>query len=101
MQCHACTVWTSAATKLLIDIVRENMYDDQDRKLICHNGMWKWIDDILKLNGYIFTPEQLRGRWKTLVYSYKQVIPVNRSKTTTTNLAKALENMNLLPIWPS
>ena len=59
---HACTVWISAATELLIDIVHENMYDDQDRKLICHNGMWKWIGDIMKLNGYTFTPEQLRGR---------------------------------------
>ena len=27
----------------------------------------------MKLNGYTFSPEQLRGRWKTLVSSYKWV----------------------------
>ncbi|KAI0224408.1 hypothetical protein LSAT2_024572 [Lamellibrachia satsuma] len=32
-------VWTNAATKLLIDIVHTNMYDDNDEKVICHNGM--------------------------------------------------------------
>ena len=64
--------------QLHIDIVHENMYDAQNRKLICHNGMWKRIDDIMKLSGYTFTPEQLRGRWKTLVSSYKRVKDNNK-----------------------
>ena len=60
----------SAATTLLIDTVHENMYDGHDEKLTCHSGMWRRVEDVTKLNGCSFTPEQLRGRWKTLVSSH-------------------------------
>ena len=65
---HACTVWTSAATNQLVDLVLENM-----TKNSCHNGIYKGVEDVMKLNGYTFTPKQLRGRWKTQVSSYKGV----------------------------
>ena len=58
---HARTVWTNAGTKLLIDIVHTNMYDDNDEKVICHNGMWQRVKDIMHINGYDFTNDQLRG----------------------------------------
>ena len=54
-------MWTNAGTKLLIDIVHTNMYDDNDEKVICHNGMWQRVKDIMHINGYDFTNDQLRG----------------------------------------
>ena len=44
---HACTAWTSVATKQLIE----------------------GVGNIMKLNEYSLTPKQLRGRWETLVSS--------------------------------
>ena len=76
---HARTVWTNAGTKLLIDIVHTNMYDDNDEKVICHNGMWQRVKYIMHVNGYDFTNDQLRGRWKTVVYSYKRVKDSNKT----------------------
>ena len=76
---HARTVWTNAGTKLLIDIVHTNMYDDNDEKVICHNGMWQRVKDTMHINGYDFTNDQLRGRWKTVVSSYKRVKDSNKT----------------------
>ena len=67
---HVCTVWTNSSTKLLIDVVHANMYDAEDEKVICHSGIWRRVQEVMTLNGYSFTSEQLRGRWKTLVSSY-------------------------------
>ena len=61
---HAHTVWTNAGTKLLIDIVYMNMYDDNDEKVTCHNGMWQRVKDIIHINGYNFTNDQLGGDGK-------------------------------------
>ena len=50
-----------------------------------HNSMWKGVEDIMKLNGYTFTPKQLSvgGRHWCLL--------INWSKTTAKNVDKALE----------
>ena len=76
---NAHTVWTNAGTKLLIDIVHTNMCDDNDEKVVCHNGMWQRVKDIMRINGYDFTTDQLRGRWKTVVSLYKRVKDCNKS----------------------
>ena len=82
---HASTVLTNAATKQLIDLVHENIMKNS-----CHNTMWKGVEDIMKLSGYTFTPTQFRGRWKTLVFSYKLVKDNNQQFGQ--GLEKSLEN---------
>ena len=44
------------------------------------------MEDVIKLNGYTFTPEQLCGRWKTLVSFYKRMKDSNSKSGQVTRI---------------
>ena len=93
---HVCTVWTNSSTKLLIDVVHANMYDAEDEKVICHSGIWRRVQEVMTLNGYSFTSEQLRGRWKTLVSSYKRIKDSNCKSGEGTRKHPYMSNLSFL-----
>lgn len=65
-------VWNKAQTQFLI-----NSYQGFQNKVsqgkLKKKSMWESISEELKEQGHNFTPDQVCGRWKTLVRAYKNV----------------------------
>ncbi|ESO94886.1 hypothetical protein LOTGIDRAFT_175326 [Lottia gigantea] len=70
--------WTPKNTRYLISLVRQKLYTEEGEKLICKSGIWKEISLKLKQNGHIHSSERCRGKWRTLITSYKKISDSNK-----------------------
>lgn len=67
----ACT-WSKAATKLVISLYKKNE-NKVEKGMMRKKELWAAMSSEMSKHGYKFSPEQINGRWKTLLRAYKAI----------------------------